>query len=146
MPSRRPRGLRGSYRQALDDLKNATVASFSNPYNFFRIMEQNAEDLLLWFQKNGLMASSFICERCRTPCRLVQRADRIDGYTWRCRQNSDHEYSVRKYSSFFSRCHFMARDTMLFIKLFLDGLTLLDIAKQTCIHFDYICTDTVANL
>ena len=59
-----------------------------------------------WFKKEGLIALSYECPKCKEQMRLHERKSIVlDGYEWRCRKKKDvnaHDVceSVRKNSWF----------------------------------------------
>ena len=146
MPAR-PKGTRGSYRQAvpIPQIAGTTIASFQNFFFFFRVMDLPADEFIQWLMKGGPISEQMQCPVCACTWTLQRWSKNIDQVCWRCWTAKAHEISVRK-CSFFERAHFTIQDikkrahftiqdTMLFIKQYLDGFTLLATSRQVRISY-----------
>lgn len=130
----------GNYRERLTDFTSCNVIDFDNPWNFHGLFMQPEPTVLAWLQDQGLIASSLECPKCQTDCYIANRSNRTDGKCFRCKNNRNHEYSIRKYS-FFDRSHFAFQDIMMFIKTFLDGGTLLKCANFSGLDYKKTAVD-----
>ena len=88
-----------------------------------------SEDMKLvkWLMERNIFASSMKCVCCGLNCKLGKRAKKIDGLTWRCEGNKNHETSVRRYS-FLEKSHLRIQDLFQFTRCFLQDMSL----KKAC--------------
>ena len=126
MPGR-PKGTRGSYRQAvpIPQIAGTSIASFRNPFNCFRVMDLPTDEFIQWLMKERPISEQMQCPACACTCTLQRISKNIDQVSWRCCTAKAHEISVRKYSFFErahftiqnieKRAHFTIQDIMLFI-------------------------------
>ena len=94
--------------------------------------------IISWLCANGLLASTLSCRtkikvgelstECGGLMLLKERSSCVDGTTFRCQSNRNHEKSIRTYS-FFEGSHLLIPDIMVFIKCYQDKITLLQWAK-----------------
>ena len=91
-------------------------------------------------QRNGLLASTMDCTKCDIAMNLNKRKPAIDGYSWRCPTNRNHETSVRKFS-YFESSKINIRDGMNFIKAYLDGHTLRKCSSISGLHYRSTAVD-----
>ena len=138
----RPKGLRGNYRQQVgrDDLPHIGVSDFNNPFNFFNLLALPLPIFLQWLMSNGLLASRKRCDACDEECTLIKRSASIDGQLWRCPKSKNHTFSVRQHS-FFSKSKLTVFDVMLFIRNFIDSMSLSKNAKQCGIAYQSTAVD-----
>ena len=116
-------GKVGNFRARLEDLELATIQNLHNPWTFHNLFLKENIVVIKWLQNQNLLASTLICPTCKKCCYLSKRKKAIDGYSWRCTSNRNHEYGIRKHS-FFERSKFMLGDIMTFILCFLDQMSL----------------------
>ena len=87
---------------------NITFSHFQNPFNFYTLMFLPMQQLISWLMDNHLL-KSMMCEKCGKECKLSHRKNKIDDFTWRCRNIKQHhdrkdfERSIRQYSFFIIR-------------------------------------------
>ncbi|XP_045206192.2 uncharacterized protein LOC123558376 [Mercenaria mercenaria] len=72
--------------------------------------------------------------------RVSQRAGRISGATLRCNKNRNHEIAIRTYS-FFEASKLCNQDIFMFIKCYLDGLSLSQTSSFTGVHYKSTAVD-----
>ena len=108
-------------------------------------MDLPADEFIQWLMKGGPISEQMQCPACACTWTLQRWSKNIDQVCWRCWTAKAHEISVRK-CSFFERAHFTIQDikkrahftiqdTMLFIKQYLDGFTLLATSRQAGISY-----------
>lgn len=107
--------MAGCFSKHLENFSEATFRDFGNPWNFLSLMLTDQETIIEWLQDQGLLLKEVECQKCCKLCRLSKRSSKLDGFTWRCTKNRNHEYSIHM-NSFFSQSHFKLQDIMLFIK------------------------------
>ena len=73
---------------------------------------------------HGLLARTIPCHRCSGSMFLKIKADRNGGEVFRCRNNRAHQKAIRTFS-FFEKIHIEIQDVIVFIKSYLDKMTLL---------------------
>lgn len=128
----------GNFRERLLLAEEMEIKEFENPWNFFHLFMSDDETVYSWLRANGLLASSIVCRKsikvgndnqeCRGLMLVKKRAGCVEGSTFRCENNRNHEKTVRSYS-FFEGSHLLIPDIMAFIKFYLDKMTLLQCAK-----------------
>lgn len=111
-----------------------------NPYNLFTLLMSTPDLLLEWLCTHGLIANTLTCNECQKPCRLYLRQKAIDGWSWRCTRNKNHELSIRKFS-FFSGSHLYLQDILLFCYTYISGQSLKQCSKDTGIGYSKSCVD-----
>lgn len=129
---------RGSFRTKFTqhDILNAQWDDLVNPYNFFALMNTTTGMFISWMQKQGLLAQSMPCQVCNQKCKLGIRTDVPDGYCWRCPKK--HRTALRT-NTFFEKSQFSIQDIILFVKLYLDKMTLGHISLQTGMNYSNTC-------
>ncbi len=120
--------MAGNYSKRLGTPTNCSFADFSNPWNFYSLFLLPREQHINWLRENGLPINSLTCPKCQGDCSLGKRKNNVDGETWGCKKNRNHEFSIRQ-NSFFDKSHFKFPDILIFIKNFLDGQTLYKCAQ-----------------
>lgn len=121
--------------------KELTFADLENPWNFFRLFMSNETDVNDWCRRNGLLVSRLPCtskkqngrrssegEKCDGIMVLKESACRTGGEILRCQKNRNHQKAMRV-NSFFEGSTLTIPDCMLFIKCYLDKLSLLQCSK-----------------
>ena len=99
-------------------------------------MDLPADEFIQWLTKEGLISEQMQCPACLSTCTLQKRSENIDQVCWRCCTAKAHEISVQFESiPFFERAHFTIQDIMLFIKQYVDGVTLLEARRQAGISY-----------
>ena len=130
----------GNFRNREAHASNITFSHFQNPFNFYTLMFLPMQQLISWLMDNRLLKSMMMCEKCGEECKLSHRKDKIDDFTWRCRNIKQHhdrkdfERSIRQYS-FFHHSHFTIQDIFVFIISFLQKQTLLQCSKLSGIDY-----------
>ena len=130
----------GNFRNREAHASNITFSHFQNPSNFFTLVFLPMQQLISWLMDNHLLKSMMMCEKCGEECKLSHRKDKIDDFTWRCRNIKQHhdrkdfERSIRQYS-FFHHSHFTIQDIFVFIISFLQKQTLLQCSKLSGIDY-----------
>lgn len=90
-----------SKRKVVEDILLEDIWS---PWNFYRVLDRESEEVHEWLRSVGLLACNVCCEKCGSSMRLNKRQRDPEGVKWRCQSNRGHEKSVRAYS-FFERGH-----------------------------------------
>lgn len=119
---------------------NIEEEDFSNPYNLYTVLMTSPDLTLEWLAIHGLICNSMVCSECQMPCRLYSRQKAIDGWSWRCLKNKNHEFSIRKFS-FFSGSHLYIQDIFLFCYGYMTGQSLVKCSKDTGIGYSKTCVD-----
>ena len=118
-----------------------TLKDLENPWTFYALFgDENSKNIIEWMQTNGLLLKDAECQKCDSPCSLYKRTKCIDGYQFRCRNNKNHEISVRKFS-FFERSKLDLRDIVNFIRTYLYGHNLSQCANLAGIHYKSTAVD-----
>ena len=141
------RSTLGFFRVRSQDPSEVTFASFENPWDFYSLFFEKDSIWIQWLMKEGLLANdqqikcqSIIDEEqqmiCGRPCNLQKRSKKIDGFVWRCQDN--HETSIR-HGSFFASSKHAIPDVMVFLKNFLDSMSL-----RKCASFSNIAYKSTA--
>ena len=129
----------GSYRERLVCTEDIEICDLENPWNFFYLFLSSDSTINSWCRANRLLASTIKCrskvktgqnddgtaiyEECGGDMFVKERAGKPGSSTFRCINNRNHEKGIRAYS-FFEKAHITIPDIMLFIKSYLDKLTL----------------------
>ena len=117
----------GNYTYMKSDIKNVNFEDFTNPWTFAALFMSKDMKLVKWLMERNIFASSMKCVCCGLNCKLGKRAKKIDGSTWRCEGNKNHETSVRRYS-FLVKSHLRIQDLFQFTRCFLQDMSL----KKAC--------------
>ena len=80
----------GNFRNHEGHANNITFSHFQNPFNFYTTMFLPMQQLISWLIDNCLLISTMMCEKCGEECKLSQRKDKIDEFTWRCGNVKQH--------------------------------------------------------
>ena len=121
----------GSFREKIsEDLGKMSIDDFSNPWNFYSLMMLPDSELYEWFRRNGLLAETIACqtEGCGGDMSLKQLATSQGGSIFRCNVNRNHQKPCRTFS-FFEKSNLLIQDIMLFLKSYLDRMSLHQCAK-----------------
>ena len=68
------RNKRSSYSTKINNVSDISCATLNNEYNIFKVFNQNDIDLVLWLQKEKLLASNYECEHCHQACYMVKKS------------------------------------------------------------------------
>lgn len=141
MMTEKERRCAGNFRSSQTNLQELTFADLENPWNFFRLFMSNETDVNDWCRRNGLLVSRLPCtskkqngrrssegEKCDGIMVLKESACRTGGEILRCQKNRNHQKAMRV-NSFFEGSTLTIPDCMLFIKCYLDKLSLLQCSK-----------------
>ena len=132
----RPKGTRGSFRQAIprENISDASVSDLKNPFNFYRLLDSENGVLMKWLQTQNLLPTSCDCNACGAPVtKIGVHSDRIDKYSFRCKCTNS--MSVRG-DSFFSKSHLTLPDAMVFINSYVvQELPLIDCAELAGVNY-----------
>lgn len=141
MMTEKERRCAGNFRSSQTNLQELTFADLENPWNFFRLFMSNETDVNDWCRRNGLLVSRLPCtskkqngrrssegEKCDGIMVLKESACRTGGEILRCKKNRNHQKAMRV-NSFFEDSTLTIPDCMLFIKCYLDKLSLLQCSK-----------------
>ena len=121
---------RKGFLNRVEDLNTIDFKHFSNPWNFFSLFLQDKPFIITWLRNHKLLAENMTCETCsknglpHIGMKLGSRSSHIDGQTWRCSCNRNHESAIRKYS-IFQNVHLPFQDLMVFFISFIEKNTLL---------------------
>ncbi|XP_060597825.1 uncharacterized protein LOC132751642 [Ruditapes philippinarum] len=120
----------GNFRRRIINPDEINICDLDNPWNFFNLMNQDDSTLNKWLIENHFMLGTIPCTKadsasctCSGTMRVSQRAGRISGASLRCSRNRNHELAIRTYS-FFEASKLCTQDIFMFIKCYLDGLSL----------------------
>ncbi len=139
----------GYFLKQISNAEEISFKDFENPWTFHGLFMQSSSIWIQWLISQGVLANQeqIWCQHitnqkmqfiCASRCTLQKRSNKIDGYTWRCKENSAHETSVR-HASFFAKSKHTIPDTMQFIKCYLDGMTM-----KKCAAFSNIAYNSTA--
>ena len=93
--------------------------------------------LIQWLMEHNLLAGQVFCDKCdHELAKLVERPEKLDRYSRRCRRGQDFERNIRSLS-YFDTFRLPLADVINFIKQCLDGHTLKKAAGLTNIHYKY---------
>ena len=131
----------GNFRASQTNLQDITFSDLENPWNFFRLFMSDENEVNEWCRKNGLLVREFPCTsrkqnnrrsydgvQCDGTMVLKESSARAGGQILRCTKNRNHQKAMRV-NSFFKGSTLSIPDCMLFIKCYLDKLTLLQCSK-----------------
>ena len=96
--------------------------------------------------ENNLICSNIDCQKCHRPYNLSTCKDKIDMFSWHCRNIKEHcdskdfEHSIRQFS-FFQHSHFTFQDIFQFIYSFLQKQTMLQCNKLSGIDYKHSAVD-----
>jgi len=123
---------KGHYNTKLKDPTLADFADFSNPWNFYALMQSSDSVVHAWMRHRGLLLTTYMCPRdnCHRKCTVYRRKTKKDGFTLRCEGTNCSEFGIRK-NSIFEKSHFSFQDLMHFLKCFLEDQLLISMSKQT---------------
>lgn len=141
MMTEKERRCAGNFRASQTNLQELTFADLENPWNFFRLFMSTETEVNDWCRRNGLLVSRLPCtskkqngrrssegEKCDGIMVLKESACRTGGEILRCQKNRNHQKAMRV-NSFFEGSTLTIPDCMLFIKCYLDKLSLLQCSK-----------------
>ena len=133
-------GAGDSSSEAVDDLwrkpggwKNRKV-DFRNPWNFFNIFLTSEEEAHAWCRKEGLLATSLLCDKCDGELTLRKRKGFVANESFRCNKNTSHETQTRRYS-FFENSKLPVNGIMLLTKSYLENNSLCQCATFAGISY-----------
>ena len=131
----------GNFRASQTNLLDINFADLENPWNFFRLFMSEEAVVNEWCRRNGLLVQELPCtskkkngrrsldeEQCSGTMVLKSSAARTGGEILRCTKNRNHQKAMRV-NSFFEGSSLTIPDCMLFIKSYLDKLTLLQCSR-----------------
>ncbi|XP_062594545.1 uncharacterized protein LOC134255960 [Saccostrea cucullata] len=137
----RERKIAGNFRASQSNILDFTFSDLENPWNFFRLFMREEAQVNEWCRKNGLLVTQLPCtskkkngsrssegEKCNGNMVLRESAARTGGEILRCTKNRNHQKAMRV-NSFFEGSTLTIPDCMLFIKSYLDKLTLLQCSR-----------------
>lgn len=140
----------GSYRERFLNCEDIAISDLENPWNFFSIFLSDDTTINSWCRANRLLASTIKCKSrvktgenedgsiqygdCGGDMFVKNRAGKPVSSTFRCMTNRNHEKGVRAYS-FFESANITIPDIMVFIKSYLDKLSLLQCSKFAGISY-----------
>ena len=136
-----PKKILGHFRNAkttTEELKDVKPVELQNPHMFFFLLHSTI--FLSWLRNFNLLRSTYTCPKCKSVCSLNNRASATDKQTFRCLNNKNHEYSIRK-DSFFEGIKYTIQDCMVFIYEFMKGSSLKTSAKTAGISYNKTCVD-----
>ena len=129
----------GSYRERLVCTEDIEIKDLDNPWNFFFLFLSSDSVVNSWCRANHLLASTIKCrskvetgeteddtkiyEEWGGDMFVKERGRKPGNSTFRCSKNRNHEKGIRSFS-FFEKANITLQDIMLFIKSYLDKLTL----------------------
>ncbi len=114
-----------------------------NPWTFHGFFAQKSSIWIMWMMMQGVIHATMRCQHmvnhklqliCGNECSLQSRSAKIDGMTWRCKKDSNHETTIR-YGSFFNGFKHTIPDILEFIKCYLDSLTMKKCASFSNVHY-----------
>ena len=108
---------------------------FNNLWTFSFIFMSNEKDLIQWMMQQGWFQSEMKCVTCSSECTLGKRMRKLDGYTWRCQNDKNHETSVRKFSVI------CLTDIIEFTRCFLQYQSLLNCSHNSGLAYKSTCVD-----
>ena len=118
-----------------EEFSDVNVSQWSNTFMFYSLLMAPIRILVLWLIRNHLLASQVLCGKCGNACKLTERDEAPDGYSYRCRKlGHDYERKVRD-RSFFQSFKIPLPDVLNFIKMYLDGVSLNKCAKLTNVDY-----------
>ena len=129
--------LAGNFRDRLTVAEDILVEDFKNPWNFYFLFMSDEDTVISWCRAIGLLASTITCPK-KVKVGVNDDGSNImedcgglmlpKSRSFRCSNNRNHERTERTYS-FFHRTHLTIPDVMVFVKSYLDKLTLLQCTK-----------------
>ena len=131
------------HRHSVDSLFTETsYYDWNNPFTFYSLMMAPTFFLINWLMEHNLLAGQVFCDKCDNGlATLVQRPEKLDGYSWRCRKGGqDFERNIRRHS-YFDTFRLPLADVINFIKQYLDGHTLKKAAGLTNINYKSTAVD-----
>ncbi|XP_060588518.1 uncharacterized protein LOC132743931 [Ruditapes philippinarum] len=118
----------GNFRKRILTPSEITIKDLYNPWNFFTLFNQDDQDLNEWLMANQFLVRTMPCTKTSEGCTGImkgsQRKGRISGPTVRCSVNRNHEVAIRTFS-FFEGSKLCVQDIFMFIRCYLNGMTLL---------------------
>lgn len=145
-----PHGKKG-FLNRVKDLDSINFEHFSNPWNFFSLFLQDRKTIVTWLRNHKLLAATMQCETCASlgfenvEMKIGSRVSHIDGETWRCTKNRNHEAAIRKFSVF-NNAHLTFQDILIFFICFIEKNSLLRSAvksglsyKSTAVEWGCLC-------
>ena len=133
----------GNFRKRLTEPMDIMIRDFKNPWNFYFLFMCDEETITNWCRANGLLASSITCP-VKVKAGAGKKGSQImkecgglmlpKSRSFRCTENRNHERTELSYS-FFNKTQLTIPDVMVFIKNYLDNLTLLQCSKFTGIAY-----------
>jgi hypothetical protein len=134
----------GNYRKRILNADEIQICDLQNPWNFFILMNQDDSALNKWLMDNNLLLKSMPCSKgddaCSGTMRPSQRAGRPSGATLRCNKNRNHEVAIRT-NSFFENSKLCIQDIFMFVKSYLDGLSLRHVSLSAGVHYKTTAVD-----
>ena len=140
----------GNYKERLNALEDIETSDFNNPWNFYYLFLSDESTIQNWCTDNGLLARSIKCtanvnfedtetgqvqsRTCGGLMILKPRLSKPDNTIFSCSLHNRHEQAYRTYS-FFEKSNLTISDIMVFIKSYLDNLTLMQCARFTGIAY-----------
>jgi len=123
---------KGNFPNRMEDPTLAEFSDFSNPWNFYALMQSSDSVVHSWMRERGLLLTTYTCtkENCQRKMKVCPRPNKKDGFTLRCEAKNCSEFGIRK-NSLFEGSHFTFQDLMYFLKCFLEGQLLISMSKQT---------------
>ena len=129
----------GSFRVRLQSVEDIQIKDLDNPLNFYHVFMSSETVVNNWFRNNNLLPTlvkcpskvkigtnddgSYIYENCGGDMYLKEHGGKPGNSTFRCTNNRNHERCIR-YLSYFENSNLTIPDIMVFIKSYLDKLTL----------------------
>ena len=113
----------GNFRDKKLNVKEISFSDWQNPWNFYGLFSKSDDVVLEWLRDNGLLARTVPCHKCDGSMFLKSKADRSGGQIFRCRTNRMHQKSMRRFS-LFEMMNIEIQDALVFIKSYLDKMTL----------------------
>ena len=129
----------GSFRERLLCGEDIKIKDIDNPWDFYHLFMSNENSRNNWCSDNNLLASIVKCpskvkngknedgrniyEDCGRDMNVKDHRGKPGNSTFRCTKNRNHERGLR-YLSYFENANITILDIMVFIKSYLDKLTL----------------------
>ena len=134
------RTTHGAFVRRKTNLSEISFTDFQNPWTFSYLFLSSQKDILDWLMEHKLLANELKCLHCENDCKISRRSRNIDGYSWRCTSNRNHEFTLRKFS-FFEGSKFPIQDIMQFLLSFLERNTLLRSAIKSGMDYKKTSVD-----
>jgi len=134
--------IAGNYKKCIQDIDRINFDDLENPWTFFNLFSQTDTIVINWCVQQGLLLREVQCshESCDGIMKLCQRSNKSCGFSLRCGRNRNHEKSVFC-NTFFERSKLNIRDIFMFVKCYLDRLSLSQCAKFAGVTYGKTAVD-----